>query len=496
MLNPAQMKRNNLDSLFKEKLKDFSEIPDERIWDKLEASLAKRKKKRIVPIWWQLGGAAAAIAILFYLINPFSSAENTVVPTVVDTQEHIQDNPQNTEDNTLESLKPVQQSKETPLVDSERPTGNGIKSKEQNTISPASKNVAHPQRDQSIPSEAIAVNTQEKGEQKDFNKLTDPNKGKDPITVKNGEMAENHVTPKNPNEIEKNGQNENKMGLLEGETQEVAQNENEEEKSKISIYDAIEAQEELEQEAVAVSQKEDRWSMGPSVAPIFFSSTGEGSPIHSDFASNNKSGNLNLSYGLTVTYNISEKLSVRSGVHKVDFGYDTNDVFFSSSLTTSSNELIDNISYTRTSRNLVVESKSSRSTTVDNAEFSGDGISQFKGQMVQQLGYIEVPMELNYALVDRRFGVNLIGGLSSLFLVDNSISVESDQLVTEVGEANNANSVNFSTNIGIGFNYEISKKVEFNVEPIFKYQLNTFSDTAGDFRPFAVGVYSGLNFRF
>lgn len=490
------MKRNNLDNLFKEKFKDFSEIPDERIWEKLEASLAKKRKKRVVPIWWQLGGAAAAIAILLYIIDPFSSAENTTVPTIVDTQEHIQDSPRNIEDKKPDGLKPIQQSKETPLVDSERSTGDGIKSKEQNTISPTSKNVAHPQRDRSIPSEAIAVNTKEKEGQQNGDKITDPNKDKDPIAIKNGDVAENHRTPKDPNGIEKEGQNENKMELLEGETQ-VAQNENEEEKSKISIYDAIEAQEESEQEAVAVSQKKDRWSMGPSVAPVFYSSTGEGSPIHSNFASNNKSGNLNLSYGLTVTYNISEKLSVRSGVHRVDFGYDTNDIVFSSSLTTSTNELIDNISYTRTSRNLVVESKSSRTASIDNdVEFSGGGISELEGQMVQQLGYIEVPMELNYALLDRRFGVNLIGGISSLFLVDNSISLESDQLVTEVGEANNANSINFSTNIGIGFNYEISKKVQFNVEPIFKYQLNTFSDTAGDFRPFAVGVYSGLNFRF
>lgn len=496
MLNLAQMKRNNLDNLFKEKFKDFSEIPDERIWEKLEASLAKKKKKRVVPIWWQLGGAAAAIAILLYIIDPFSSVENTAAPTIVDTEEHIQDSPQNTEDKNLDNLKPIQQSRETPLVDSERSTGDGIKAKEHNTISPASKNIVHPQRDRSIPSEAIAVNTQEKGEQENRDKLADLNKDKDPIAVKNGDVAENHRTPKDPNETIKNGENENKLDLLEGET-EVAQNENEEEKPKISIYEAIEAQEESEQEAVAVSQKKDRWSMGPSVAPVFFSSTGEGSPVHSDFAPNSKSGNLNLSYGLTVTYNISEKLSVRSGVHRVDFGYDTNDVLFSSSLTTSSNELIDNISYTQTSRNLVLESKSSRSATIGNdVEFTGGGASELEGQMVQQLGYIEVPMELNYALVDRRFGINLIGGVSSLFLVDNSISVESDQLVAEVGEANNANSVNFSTNIGIGFNYEISKKVQFNVEPIFKYQLNTFSDTAGDFRPFAIGVYSGLNFRF
>lgn len=494
------MKRNNLDTLFKEKFKDFSEIPDERIWEKLEASLAKKKKKRIVPIWWQLGGAAAAIAILFYIINPFSSAEKTVVPTVVDTEEHIQDSPQNTEDRNLDDLKPIQQSKETPLADSEHSTGNGIKSKEYHTISPASKNVVRPQKDQSTKSEAIAVTTKEKGFQENPDKITDLKKDKHPIAVKNGEVAENHRTPKDPNETKKNGENENKLDLLEGETQ-VAQNRNEEEKPKISIYEAIEEQEESEQEAVAVSQKKDRWSMGPSVAPVFFSSTGEGSPVHSDFAPNNKSGNLNLSYGLTVTYNISEKLSVRSGVHRVDFGYDTNDVLFSSSLTTSSNDLIDNISYTQTSRNLVVESKNNRSAPNtpnfdSNAEVLDGGISPFEGRMVQQLGYIEVPMELNYALVDKRFGVNLIGGISSLFLVDNAISLESDQLVTEVGEANNANSINFSTNIGIGFNYEISKKVQFNVEPIFKYQLNTFSETAGDFRPFAVGVYSGLNFRF
>ena len=83
-----------------------------------------------------------------------------------------------------------------------------------------------------------------------------------------------------------------------------------------------------------------------------------------------------------------------------------------------------------------------------------------------------------------------------MFLVDNAVSLESNNLVTEMGEANNANSVNFSTNIGVGFNYEISQKLQLNVEPIFKYQLNTFSQTAGQFRPYSVGVYSGLSFRF
>ena len=195
-----------------------------------------------------------------------------------------------------------------------------------------------------------------------------------------------------------------------------------------------------------------------------------------------------------VSYNVSEKLSIRSGVHKVDYGYDTNDIVFTSSLTTSTAQLIDKITYAQTSRNLVVEN-APRTSSDAVADVAGQ-LQPFEGRMVQQLGYVEVPMELNYALIDNKFGVNLIGGVSSLFLVDNAVTLESEELITEMGEANNANSVNFSTNIGIGFRYGISDNIQLNVEPIFKYQLNTFSDTAGNFRPYSVGVYSGLNFRF
>ncbi|MEP5830920.1 MAG: hypothetical protein ABJ300_11650, partial [Maribacter dokdonensis] len=67
---------------------------------------------------------------------------------------------------------------------------------------------------------------------------------------------------------------------------------------------------------------------------------------------------------------------------------------------------------------------------------------------------------------------------------------------TEIGEANNINDLNFSANMGLGLNYNFSQKVRFNVEPIFKYQLNTFSDVNGTFRPYSVGVYSGLTFKF
>ena len=66
-----------------------------------------------------------------------------------------------------------------------------------------------------------------------------------------------------------------------------------------------------------------------------------------------------------------------------------------------------------------------------------------------------------------------------MFLVDNAVSLESDNLVTEMGEANNANTVNFSTNIGVGFNYEISQKLQLVMTSIDRTvtNLSAFWDT-------------------
>ncbi len=105
-------------------------------------------------------------------------------------------------------------------------------------------------------------------------------------------------------------------------------------------------------------------------------------------------------------------------------------------------------------------------------------------------------MELKYALINNRFGVNVIGGLSTLFLDDNEVSVRDGEFREVLGAANNLNSVSFSTNVGVGFDYKISKSIKFSVEPMFKYQLNPYTDSSVDFNPYFIGIYGGLSFRF
>ena len=92
--------------------------------------------------------------------------------------------------------------------------------------------------------------------------------------------------------------------------------------------------------------------------------------------------------------------------------------------------------------------------------------------------------------------MNIIGGGSTLFLNDNMISLNSTDFSTNLGEANNLNNVSFTTNLGVGLDYNISPQFQLNLEPIFKYQLNTFTNTTGSVNPYYFGVYSGFSFKF
>lgn len=528
------MGKKNLEQLFKESFKDFQETPDKRVWDSIEASLDKKKqKKRVVPIWWRLGGVAALLALLFYIVNPFDGENNNSNITVTETQEEgspkqpdAVENPSNDLDQPTVLPNETEQLAETENdsnlenrtdTSTEKDAGNSINNSQSITSQKGLANVdaeekRDPQQQQQSEiftttetNEEVAANdnTSEKQpnlevDETDITQVADANEKSSSNNPIQNEAEQEQKLFENLNTEEAEAVAENNIEKSEEkENEAIAQNENENQESeKRSIFEVIAEQEE---EAVAENSSTGKWSIGPSVAPVYFNATGDGSPIHSNFAANSKSGNVNLSYGLTVAYELGKRLKVRSGIHRVDYGYDTNEVLFSSSLEGSTNELIDNINYSQTSRNLVLQSKNNvpdAAADIASFELASNETPSLDGKMVQQLGYVEVPLEIDYALIDKKFGVNLIGGVSSLFLVENTVLLESEELVTEVGEANNANSVNFSTNIGVGLNYEFSPKVQLNVEPVFKYQLNTFSETAGAFRPFSVGVYSGVSFKF
>ena len=515
------MEKKNLDKLFQKEFESFEAKPDDKVWAKIQASLDKKKKKRVIPIWWSLGGAAALLAILMYVFIPKDNLDGAEEQIITDTRntESVMPNDTNRELINEKNGSPLDQdAQNTPLVGTEKDKvkDNSFEKTQENGskgslrgVAPTNEvtNAYHRQsqtpnvKQTPLKSDVSEVAQESSKTKKEaIDRKAEGNQRFSDIPIKENGATETLVTA-----TEQTKKNEevtpNNTTIVEAkpEEKEAAQT-NPLVNDKKSIFDAIAEAKDDDKESKE-KQSYNRWAMGPSVAPVYFDASGEGSPIHSNFTQNSKSGNLNLSYGLTVSYNVSKKLSVRSGVHRVDFGYDTNEISFSSSLQAPTSEIIDNINYSQSSRNLVVRSnvagavQEDVSNSITAQEFSVPS-NLLNGRMVQQLGYVEVPVELNYSLLDKKVGINIIGGVSSLFLVDNSVSLESEGLVTNLGSANNVNDVNFSTNIGLGVNYKFTQNIQLNVEPVFKYQLNTFSDTAGSFRPYTVGVYSGVQFKF
>lgn len=256
------------------------------------------------------------------------------------------------------------------------------------------------------------------------------------------------------------------------------------------------AMEELLNEKEKKTSKEpklNRWQLSSNVAPIYFSSTSNGSPLDSELKNNSKSYKTNFSYGLGVNYAVNKKIKVRTGINTVSLNYDTNDVLISQNVYAKT---LDHVKPNSTGSLIQIESKNSSAGGLTELTTSGNAVKKFNSVVNQKIGYLEIPLELSYKLVDKKFGIDVIGGVSTLLLNQNEVSVISSGVQMNIGEANNLNDIHFSTNVGLGFKYGFFKNFEARVEPVFKYQINTFIEDSGDFKPYFFGLYSGVTFTF
>jgi hypothetical protein len=238
--------------------------------------------------------------------------------------------------------------------------------------------------------------------------------------------------------------------------------------------------------------KLNRWQVSTNVAPIYFSSLANGSPIDAKFESNQKSYNTSVSVGVGVQYALNKKFKIRTGINNLSLDYNTNDVRF---IQTSDAKSLQNVDPNSAGKLLDVKTIAETPkglTLVD----EGNELKVFSGSINQKLGYFEVPMEISYNLLNQKLGIEVLGGFSTMFLSQNEVNIVSSGLDMSIGEANNLNAMHFSGNLGLGIKYGIWKKLEARIEPVFKYQFNTFSNNDGNFRPYVFGVYSGFSYTF
>lgn len=499
--------KKHIDRIFQEKLKNFERQPNPDVWDGIQAELHNEKKDRkLIPFWWKLGGIAAALMLMlgvsYTIYNSYQSQHNPVVnqkDTILEPQEVLPSNTKtqnnklvvednNSGINTSSDHMKQQNSENSTLITSNVSVENNLNS----TIDNVSKNTnAVTETNQTSNKHLTENEVSKKGTPKVTKKII-----KDKTTAVAFENVQNTAKEKKDQKISKQENTNLKVANQSDLNSEVEIEEN-------TLKETLPTEKTIEEAIAEVEtilneeEKEarNRWRVSPNVAPVYFNSLGEGSSIHSQFNENNKSSDINMSYGIAASYAINKKLRVRTGVSTLGFDYRTNGIITSDASSRSAINNSGNISNIKFNQNAVATNyMSSRVVALNNAPeiLKSADLSSLE----QQFGFIEVPLELEYSLIEKKFGLNVVGGFSTFFLNDNNIYEVQNGNSTLIGEANNINDVSYSANFGLGMFYSFSKSLQFNLEPMFKYQINTFSNTFGDFQPFFVGVYTGLSFKF
>ena len=508
--------KKHIDRLFQEKLKNFEATPDKAVWDKINSQLNQKKDDRkVIPIWWKLTGVAAGLILLLtvgnLVFNDSDSTTNVVETETVDSNntkanqknnaivnggenENLEENTDESSDKSIlnndEVIQPKTSNQKNSIVKSDAPETqkNSIKSKSNQTnyqnkkaknttnylVNTQKQDVSNPNTSIEKPSSEIKNTLEKTSLNQDVKKE---------VLVEN-QTGESIITEKNISESVINKKEEQLVSV--DENQLVI------EKEKTPLTDDVIASNEdiIEEEKEIIN----RWQINPNIAPVYFNGFGKGSTIHEELVKNEKSGDINMSYGVNVSYAVNDKLSIKSGVNRVNLGYNTNDIIIYENVTGNNNN-------TDLFRNIKPKQNLPQLSFVSGNEFGfvqSPSIvpDETNSLLKQEMTFYEIPLEVKYKLSDKKLGFSLLGGFSTFILNDNKVSYELRGENTELGEASNINDISYSANIGFGLDYNLSKQINLNLDPMFKYQIKTFNNTSGDFKPYFIGIYSGINIKF
>jgi len=428
------LNKSNIDKLFIDKLKSFQASPDEKVWQKIERKLKKKKQKKGIPIWWSYSGIAALLILGFFLFpisdNEFNEIENNVVssPKQLNIKKELLEKKGNRNLNNANKIYTAEKKIK-------------VSSQKENS---SSKKMTYDSKNN------FQIALLEKNKIKQFIQ---------PIAI-HIENTFNIIEPKKLKNKTKG------LDFSKEVKDNIAMLLNEEKKN---------------------AKKKKNWSISPLIGILNSNSYTKSSPVSSSL-SNSTKGDYTYSYGLQVSYQLNRKYSVQTGLHFQEISYQNKNLIVALSNINSSNINFD----TRTNFDMI-DLNSNVETSVN---LSAANVVSRNGNLNQRYGYIEIPIEIKYNLIEKNsFKTELIVGASSLFLNENETTLETESFSSS-GKMNNLNNINFSANLGVLFSYKFDKKWALNFSPMLKSHLNTFNNNSNGFKPYSFGVYSGINLNF
>ncbi len=217
------------------------------------------------------------------------------------------------------------------------------------------------------------------------------------------------------------------------------------------------------------------------------------------FYNDSERGKISYSGGMKIGYKASKRLSIHTGLVYSSLGYAIEGITTASTI--SETELvaaydkpgliaqpltipnsIGSINSENLNSNSLSNSNASRNKDASLDYFNSGALldptnrDPMSDVSLNQIFHLmEIPFLLRYKLIDRKLDFNLLGGLSTNFLIGNSLTLMEGSEKTNVGETGSLNTINYSGSLGVGFEYDISNNLLFQLEPQFKYYLNSIT---------------------
>ncbi|AYN04994.1 hypothetical protein [Flavobacterium sp. 140616W15] len=232
----------------------------------------------------------------------------------------------------------------------------------------------------------------------------------------------------------------------------------------------------------------EKWSVGLYAGIVNSQSSGNkktlGNPIESK---------QNTGYGVKTNYKLNKKWAVSSGLKINELGQSVANVSYYNKQQNTLNTGITNdffisspnVEYISTNRDYVFSSDNS------NQKIQSSGTSNLTGNISQQLQYLEMPLEVSYAILStKKTAIMLNTGGFVGKLISNEIFLDGNS----IGENLDVNNFVYGSKLSSTLQYEVLKQTRLFVEPGLNYYVNPLKTQS--FNQFQWGLNFGVNFGF
>ena len=464
----------NTDKIIKEKLDDFSLAPPSHVWDNIQTQMAtQQRKRRLAYISWI---AAAAVVVFAFIAGWFFKEKTGELP------------------------KMAKQKQEEPL---------------------------------NKPNKTIDETTAVKGQGEDTfmaeTQINNTTEGNDILKPKTTLTSVEKTKPEQNNlvsDIERVTYNllESIDAIFTIEHTEVYLVEINKEHSGpgITAHDEV-----LIAENVRNIQKNENaaggWKIGTLISPGYASSSSNQSKQYAqkiNYSVDN--GDANVGGGFSVQYKTGKRLHVESGVYYSQNGLSSDNsgsrslgvrggtdylmadaapaketvAGFTNTVALGGNGMVMNspagVVNMRSAPQGVVVATSAESLT----ELKSNTLTT-SGQFSQVFQFVEIPLYVRYNVLDKRFGIELMGGLNAGVVVGNNAYINNEYGKQNIGSTEDISTLNMSAALGVGMSYGLGKHFSLVLEPRLNYFLNSINSNPDvDFRPYRIGVFTGVYYEF